>query len=399
MGAGNDDGIRVRALTIRLSIFYGFLFLSIGVFVPFWPVWLQSQDLSAADIGLLLGSGTVLKIIGSPIIARLVDRSGARRRAIIILSLLSLMAVALFFVAKGYLALFAATVILAFFFSPLMPLSDNLTLLAAAGGKVDYGRVRLWGSVSYAVAAVLGGIWLQGKSEDWILWLVFGTTALIFVSSLFLPKVATSAVKAKSDPPMPILPLLRNRIFWLFLLGAGLAQGSHVMFYGFSTIHWQSVGISREVIGYLWAIGVVAEIVLFAYATATMKKVDPLTLILIGAAAGVVRWALTGWTDDLTFLFVLQALHGITFGAAHLGAMYFLARAIPSGLSASAQSLYSSVSLGLIFAVAMPTAGLLYAEFSGQAFYVMAVMSGLGFVIIAGLSRIWNRGELDVSQS
>jgi len=399
MGAGNDDGIRVRALTIRLSIFYGFLFLSIGVFVPFWPVWLQSQDLSAADIGLLLGSGTVLKIIGSPIIARLVDRSGARRRAIIILSLLSLMAVALFFVAKGYLALFAATVILAFFFSPLMPLSDNLTLLAAAGGKVDYGRVRLWGSVSYAVAAVLGGIWLQGKSEDWILWLVFGTTALIFVSSLFLPKVATSAVKAKSDPPMPILPLLRNRIFWLFLLGAGLAKGSHVMFYGFSTIHWQSVGISREVIGYLWAIGVVAEIVLFAYATATMKKVDPLTLILIGAAAGVVRWALTGWTDDLTFLFVLQALHGITFGAAHLGAMYFLARAIPSGLSASAQSLYSSVSLGLIFAVAMPTAGLLYAEFSGQAFYVMAVMSGLGFVIIAGLSRIWNRGELDVSQS
>jgi PPP family 3-phenylpropionic acid transporter len=185
----------------------------------------------------------------------------------------------------------------------------------------------------------------------------------------------------------------------MFLLGAGLAQGSHVMFYGFSTIHWQSVGISREVIGYLWAIGVVAEIILFAYATATMKKVDPLTLILIGAAAGVVRWALTGWTDDLTFLFVLQALHGITFGAAHLGAMYFLARAIPPGLSASAQSLYSSVSLGLIFAVAMPTAGLLYAELSGQAFYAMAIMSGLGFVIIAGLSRFWNRGELEVSQT
>jgi len=392
-------------LTVRLSIFYGFLFLSIGVFVTFWPVWLQSQDLSAGDIGLLLGSGTVLKIIGSPIIARLVDRSGARRKAIIILSLLSLAAVALFFVAEGYLALFAATVILAFFFSPLVPLSDNLTLMAAASGKVDYGRVRLWGSVAYAVAAILGGIWLQGKSEDWILWLVFGTTALIFASSLLLPKVATSAVKATSQsqmspvPPMPILPLLRSRIFWMFLLGAGLAQGSHVMFYGFSTIHWQSVGISREVIGYLWAIGVVAEIILFAYATATMKKVDPLTLILIGAAAGVVRWALTGWTDDLTFLFVLQALHGITFGAAHLGAMYFLARAIPPGLSASAQSLYSSVSLGLIFAVAMPTAGLLYAELSGQAFYAMAIMSGLGFVIIAGLSRFWNRGELEVSQT
>ncbi|MBT4020521.1 MAG: 3-phenylpropionate MFS transporter [Alphaproteobacteria bacterium] len=392
-------------MTVRLSIFYGFLFLSIGVFVPFWPVWLQSQDLSAGDIGLLLGSGTVLKIIGSPIIARLVDRSGARRKAIIILSLLSLAAVALFFVAEGYLALFAATVILAFFFSPLVPLSDNLTLMAAASGKVDYGRVRLWGSVAYAVAAILGGIWLQGKSEDWILWLVFGTTALIFASSLLLPKVATSAVKATSQsqmspvPPMPILPLLRSRIFWMFLLGAGLAQGSHVMFYGFSTIHWQSVGISREVIGYLWAIGVVAEIILFAYATATMKKVDPLTLILIGAAAGVVRWALTGWTDDLTFLFVLQALHGITFGAAHLGAMYFLARAIPPGLSASAQSLYSSVSLGLIFAVAMPTAGLLYAELSGQAFYAMAIMSGLGFVIIAGLSRFWNRGELEVSQT
>ncbi|MBT3789401.1 MAG: 3-phenylpropionate MFS transporter [Alphaproteobacteria bacterium] len=383
-------------MTARLSVFYGFLFLSIGVFVPFWPVWLQSKGLSAGDIGLLLGSGTILKIIGSPIIARLVDRNGNRQRAILLLSLFSLLSVGVFFVAEGYLALLAATIMLAFFFSPIGPLTDNLTLMASATGQVDYGRVRLWGSVSYALAAILGGMWLHGRDEDWILWLVFGTTALILASAFLLPKVSKKTVHTKSQP---LLPLLRNTVFWMFLLGAGLAQGSHVMFYGFSTIYWQSIGISREIIGYLWAIGVVAEIILFAFATVTLKKIDPVGLLLLGAGAGVLRWTFTGSADNLGFLFFLQALHGITFGAAHLGAMFFLAKAIPAGLSASAQSLYSSVSLGLIFAIAMPSAGILYSMFGGEAFYAMAAMSGTGFVIIIALSRNWDRGELRIGKT
>jgi MFS transporter, PPP family, 3-phenylpropionic acid transporter len=381
-------------LTLRLSLFYGAMFLIIGINVPFWPLWLKNEGLDAGDIGILLGSATVMKVFGSPLIARLVDRSGHRRRAIILLSLFSLTTVLLWFFFSGFMAFLLISMFSALFLSPLIPLSDNLTLMLARSHRIDYGRVRLWGSVTYALAAILGGLWLEGRDEHWILWMLVGATVLMVISSWLLPDAGTPGTTSARPS---LMPLLRNPVMWLFLAGAALAQGSHVLFYGFSTLHWQSVGIGRETIGYLWAIGVVIEIVLFAFATATLKRFDPVVLIMAAAAAGVLRWMLTGWTDDLTMLFAAQALHGITFGVAHLGAMFFLARAIPAEMSASAQSLYSSVSLGLIFAVAMPSAGYLYGQVGGQAFYGMAVMSALAFGLLALLHRVWDRDELDFS--
>jgi MFS transporter, PPP family, 3-phenylpropionic acid transporter len=386
-------------LTTRLSLYYGTMFLIVGIYVPFWPIWLTTRGMDATDIGILLGSATVMKVFGSPLIARLVDRRGQRRKALILLSLFSFLTVLFYFVFDGFLALLLISAMTALFLSPLVPLTDNLTLMLGNSGKVDYGRVRVWGSITYALAALLGGMWLEGRSEEWVLWLLVGASGLMAISSFGLPDVKTKSEEQKTTHnPQPLAPLLRQPVIWMFLLGAGMTQGSHVLFYGFSTLHWQSAGISRKIIGYLWAIGVFVEIILFAFATAWLKRFDPVLLLLVAASAAALRWAVTGWTDDLFVLFVAQALHGITLGVAHLGAMFFLARAIPVSLSASAQSLYSSVSLGLIFAVAMPTAGYLYKIAGGDAFYFMAAMSGLALLVLFGLHRSWNRGELQMDR-
>ena len=395
-------------MTIRISLFYAAIFLIVGIHVPFWPVWLTAQGMDAGDIGILLGSATVMKVFGSPMIARLVDRTGQRKKAIILLSLFSLFSVLFYFVFSGFAAFLAIAMMTALFLSPLNPLTDNLTLMLSNRGQVDYGRVRLWGSVSYALAALFGGMWLEGRDEQWVLWLLVGAFALMAITSWILPDVKTQTISddetiaaaPRSDPlasePGPFRQLLRSPLIWMFLLAAGLAQGSHVVFYGFGTLHWQSIGIGRETIGYFWAIGVVVEIILFAFATATLKRFDPATLLVAGAFVGVLRWTITGWSDDVVVLFVAQALHGLTFGVIHLGAMFFLARAVPVNLSASAQSLYSSVSLGLIFAVAMPAAGYLYSIFGGQAFYAMAGMSLVALVFAVGLLRRWDGGEISL---
>ena len=107
----------------------------------------------------------------------------------------------------------------------------------------------------------------------------------------------------------------------------------------------------------------------------------------MAAAGGVLRWLILGSTTALPALIAAQLLHAATFGAAHLGAMHFLARTAPPGLAASAQALYSAVSGGLAIGLAMLAAGWLYAGLGGGAFHVMAALSALGGAMTLVLIR------------
>jgi MFS transporter, PPP family, 3-phenylpropionic acid transporter len=108
---------------------------------------------------------------------------------------------------------------------------------------------------------------------------------------------------------------------------------------------------------------------------------------MLGGAAGILRWSLTGEASSLPSIGALQLLHAFTFGASHLGAMYWLSRAVPLSAAASAQGLYAAVSAGLGSGVVMIAAGVLYAAFAGRAFLFMALLSAAGLVAAASLGR------------
>ena len=171
-------------------------------------------------------------------------------------------------------------------------------------------------------------------------------------------------------------------------------QCSHAAYYGFSTLHWSAAGISDSVIGLLWAEGVVAEIILFAFAGRIVPRLGIGPLLWVAAVCGVVRWGITGATTDLAALVVVQALHAATFGATHLAAMHFIQRAVPESISATAQGLYSAVVMGLILAFVMSGSGALYALSPAVAFYAMAAMCAAGGLCAVMLKRAWGGGEL-----
>ncbi len=376
--------------SIRLSLFFAAYFMIVGVQLPFWPVWLQSRGMSAAEIGFLLAAATWLKI-ANPLIAGLVDRSGERKRPIIALAVLALGAAGLFMLPGGFWYLLGVSAFFALAWSTLNPLADSLTMMTSQQQNLDYGRIRLWGSVTFVLAAVGGGRWLAGRSEDWILWLILGGLVLTVLAALALPD---SRVVQRPTRRPKVRRFLRAPSFLLFLGAAALTQASHVVLYGFGTIHWRTVGLSDDVIGLLWAEGVIAEIILFAYSAWVLKKIGPVGLLIVAAGAGALRWAVMPLTSDVYILALLQPLHGATFGAAHLGAIHFIARAAPPELSATAQSLYSSLALGIAFGVAMPLAGLLYGTLGALAYAAMSVMclAGLGLALV--LWRRWDGGEI-----
>ena len=372
------------AVAIRLALFYAAVFLFVGVALPFWPVWLTAKGLSATEIGLTITAGAWVRIAAPALAAHFADRRGRRRGVLILLAGASLAAHLLFLIAEGFAALLAVSILAAIVFTPIIPMGENMTLLASRARRFDYGRVRLWGSIAFIAGAILGGRAVGGAGSEAILWLVLGTLALTVLAALAMPETGSPPARRR----VPAAALLSDPSMVVFLAAASLIQASHAAAYGFATLAWREAGIDDEVIGLLWAEGVLAEIVLFALGGGLAARLGPARLLAIGAAAGIVRWTGLALDPGLAWLVVLQALHALTFGAAHLGAMLYLVRAIPPEHSASAQALYSGVAMGLVMGGATILSGALYDDVGTGAFYAMAAMSAGGLAGAALLARV-----------
>jgi PPP family 3-phenylpropionic acid transporter len=171
--------------------------------------------------------------------------------------------------------------------------------------------------------------------------------------------------------------LLRDPTFLAFTGAASLIQASHAVYYGFSTIDWLAAGFDGVTIGALWALGVIAEIALFAVSARLPAAMTPTVMLSVGAAGAVIRWTAMALDPPVGLLPAVQCLHALSFGATHLGTLAFVARVAPAGQATIVQG-YILVALGLVTALTMGVSGLLYGRYGDLAYGAMAVAALAG---------------------
>jgi len=367
----------------RLALFYGATLAVIGVYLPFFPVWLEgARGLSPEAIGWVLAAGFWSRVIASLLLSAAADRLGERRRPMIGLAAITLSGVALLWLAHGFWPLLLLSAVIGVSFAAIMPLGEALALQKGKERGIAYGRVRLWGSITFIVMAIGTGRWLEVADAGVILVALAATVAAMLLACLALPETRTP----RASGSLRLRALLDQPGFVAFVLAAGLIQASHAVYYGFATLHWRAAGLGESMIGWLWAEGVVAEIVLFALAGHLPAWVRPPVLLVAAGGLAVVRWTGTALSTDPAALVALQVLHAASFGAAHLAAMYYLRDAVALSLQASAQGAHSALS-ALLFGLLTPLSGWLYGSFGGGAFLAMAAVALIGTTIAAWLAR------------
>ena len=377
---GNPQILTGAAFAWRLAVFYSALCAVLGVQMPFLPVWFAAKGLDAASVGVALAIPLVVRLIAIPLASRIADQFGAVRGVIVIgaaASLLGYLAVGLVHTPA---AIMAAVALASIFYTPLMPLADAYALRGLALHGRSYGLLRLWGSAAFIVGTLGGGALLDLIDPRALIWAVVAAMALNAAAACAL---APLGEKASGRHHISARPLLRDRRFLMVAAAAGLIQASHAVYYGFSALQWQSAGYDGTTIAVLWTVGVVAEIVLFA--VSARVALDPIALLLAGAAGAIIRWAAMAFDPPPMLLLMLQMLHALSFGATHLGALAYVARVAPAGLGASAQG-YLAVVIALLTAGAMSVSGELYACWQSGAYWAMAAFAALGgLVLLAGV--------------
>lgn len=366
-------------MTIRstywLGLGYFTYFFAYGVYLPFWAIWLKGRSLSAEQIGLLLGCGMIARFTGSLLIATRVTNPSHLIRVLRLLALLSLLFTLGFCFGSQWLWLLIVIIGFNMVFAPLVPLSDALAATWQRQIALPYGPVRLWGSLAFVISSALTGMLVSHFSSQAVLVMLCVGCGAMLSGMLLKPAVLPEGkVKHGSHAGWQVwMQMLRENAVWRFLLCVTLIQGSHAAYYAFSAIYWQQAGYSTSVVGYLWSLGVVAEIVVFAFSNRLFRRWSARDLLLLSAISGIVRWGLMASTTELSWLIVMQIMHCGSFTVCHLAAMRFIA-AREGAEVIRLQSVYSALAMGGGIAVMTMICGILFQHMQGGVFWIMALL-------------------------
>lgn len=377
---------------LRLSAFYALYFGILGVLLPYWPLYLESEGFGPGAIGVLMAILPATKIVSPAFWGWLADRGGFPLRYIRWTSFLSALSMALLiFHPSGIEWIGTAMVAFGLFWNGPLPLFETVTL-AHLKGRGGYGRIRLWGSIGFILSVAAGGSILgdllpvSALPEVMVVLL-----AAQWIITLVIPPVRTQR-EALDQPSLS--HILRQPGVAGFLVAALLIQVAHGPYYAFYSVLLSDHGFKDATIGQLWALGVLAEIVLFLWMDAFERRLGARSLFLLAIGISVVRWIMIAWgVDSFALILLAQVLHAGTFGLMHAASITLVHQHFQGTHHAKGQAIYSGFCYGLGGAV-----GSLYAGYFWQAWqpgwvFTTASIISLLALIVAGSSMAGRRAS------
>lgn len=369
----------------RLSGFYLFYFALLGTLLPYWTLYLQSLGLGAAAIGWLMGILHVSRVLAPNVWGWLADLTG-RRVAIVRLGALAswICFVAIFWQTEA-LGIAVVMALFSFFWNAVLPQFEVITLNYLGENRAQYSRIRLWGSVGFILAVVLVGWLLDWISIAYLPLMVLVLLVLIWLNALLIDARAEQLTQ-ETGRAGAIGPILRQPQVLVFFLVCFLVQLSHGPYYTFYSVMMQDLGYDRGQIGLLWALGVVAEVVLFALMPRLLEHFSLRGILLVSLALCVLRWSLTAWfSEQLMVMLFAQLLHAATFGSVHAVGIALVQHYFSPSTQGRGQALFSSLGFGAGGALGAVLAGQLWNDWGAQTFVLAAGVSVLAIV----LALIW----------
>jgi MFS transporter, PPP family, 3-phenylpropionic acid transporter len=340
----------------RLSGFYFAYFALLGGVAPFLSLYFHHLGFSAARIGELIAIPMIMRCLAPNLWGWLGDTTGRRLLIVRLGALATAVCFAGIFWRQDYLWLALIMALHSFFWHAVLPQFEAITLAHLGEQSSRYAQIRLWGSVGF-IATVVGLGWLlDGRSLDIYPAAMLGIMILIFLCSLMVPEPPRPV--ATEDPEQGggfLQQLLRPGVL-VFFVSAGLMQLSHGPYYTFLSLHLEALGYSRGTIGLMWALGVVAEIMLFMVMSRVLARFTLKQLLVGSFILATLRWLLLGTlADHLSVLVFAQILHAATFGSFHVAAIHFVQHNFTHRLQGQGQAFYATLSglggaLGALYA-------------------------------------------------
>ena len=373
------------------ALFYFLYFSAFGIYVPYWTLYLQSLSFTPVQIATIYSIPSIARILILAAHGYFADRWKSRKQFLTLCSILQIFPLLLILQLHSYFWMLILVSLYSIFNACILPFTDATVQEEQEKGTLDYGRTRLWGTLSFILLAITYGRILDHEPEQWVLYGMIAFLVLLGVVSFILPT-------GKAHFPLPkkiVHQVFNNRNAWLFFLCAFLMQISHGTFYSFYSIHLASLGYKDSSIGVQWGIAAGSELLIFFFASWILRNFSAKFLYTICLFAAAVRWTLTGTFVSFGALSAILCLHAFSFGAFHIASMRMIHTLFPEGSRSFGQAIYTSVGTGLGSMIGILLSGYLWQSIGSKAFFICAAVALLAF----GLSFFLHSGKPSTPKS
>jgi PPP family 3-phenylpropionic acid transporter len=365
----------------RIAGFYFFYYAFVGMFSPYWSLYLQSIHFTPIEIAILMSIQPVMRMVAPNIWGWLADHTGQRLLVVQVAATLSAVFYFGVFLTTSFWGLFLVLTLMGFFWSASMPLVEATTLSYLGKNTAHYGRIRSWGSIGFIVAVVGLGYAFDYIAIVWLLWagLVCEIGILIFAR-----QIPRTEVLAHHTDTQPIKQIVMQPKVLALLTACFLMSVAHGPYYTFFSIYLVEHGYTKTAVGGLWALGVICEIGVFFLMPALVKRFGFTRILLISFSAAVLRFMLIGWAVDVVGLLLFaQVLHALTFGAYHAASVGLVHEYFKGRHQSKGQALFGSFTYGAGGVLGGLASGPIWQHWGANALYTFSSsMALLGLLLM-----------------
>jgi MFS transporter, PPP family, 3-phenylpropionic acid transporter len=368
--------LRIQGPTAFILLYVA-LYGAFGAASPFWPKFLETRHLTPQQISIILTASMLARLVSGPLIGFLADLLGSLRLVLASCAAVSAAAAIAFGWADTFGLLFVVFLLQAAALAPTTSLADALSVNVATpntGKRLEYGWLRGSASAAFVLGTLIVGQLITSTDLSPVIWMNACLLIAAAASTALLPNAACQLASRHSRQLQDMTMLLSMSRFQIVLLVSALVFGSHAMHDAFAVIRWSDAGISTSAISLLWSEAVIAEVFVFLVAGPMLiERLGVRGAAVLAATAGIVRWSVAGVTTSEVLLALIQPLHGLTFALLHLACMRMMGTLVRPAIAGTAQALYA-FSSGCLTAALTFASGMLYALYSGAAFFSMAAL-------------------------
>lgn len=348
-----------RWMSKRFFSFY----MTWGIFLPYWTGWMIiEKGITVSQSSFIMSLGLVARGLSTLFAFPYLSGKFSSKTILNGMAIGTFIAILCYIPASSFTSLLVVTFFLHVFYPTLMPALDSAAgYLVQSKQLTHYGKSRSWGSIGFVVAGMILTV-ITGKFGDQaILWaLLIGITVFIFLVFLRAPVILSEKPQHDRTKKGGMLELFRVKHFGLVLIIVILLQAAHASYYNYGYIYLQDIDAPKYLIGVIFNIAVIAEIIFFLIADKSFQKFSVGSLLALAALGSTVRWILIFAFPNVIVFSIAQTLHACSFAMGHYAFMKYLIKNIPHTQIPKAQGIYSALALSWSTAVFTIFGGILY---------------------------------------
>lgn len=377
----------IKRIHNLFKLYFFLIFGALGTLINYAPLYFKQINFSGTQISTILVLGSVALILVAPKYGLIFDTAKNKRNVLLVSIFIMAGSLGTVGYIKSFLPILILWVIYRMVNGPLYSISENLSYGVMKTQNNSFGVVRLWGSIGFAVATLIGG-WtyqLYGLKANNLLFF-----SLMGLSALVLLRMPASVFEIEKDPGEREFSLrevfkliVDNRFLLLMALALAVSDPVQDGVRSFENIYLENLGVQAGMIGLANMLSALTEVPFMSYADRVIHKFGIRRIIIFVFIFDILRRLSVWFFPTAGVVFATSIMNSISFTFRLVCSITLVNLCLPKQVTSAANAFVGVTLFSLGYVISNALGGLIYDSWGNRPIYLMGAAFSLISLILA----------------